>query len=93
LSDCAQLTDGDGNCSGPEFSERADVVHKTILRAFRKFYSKLFNDVTDYKRLKRRVNFTKDDLLFLSKKFVLAHFGGEPTNFDDPLEIYVAALI
>lgn len=39
------------------FSERTDVVLKTILRAFRKFYAKSFNDLTDYKKLKRRVTF------------------------------------
>lgn len=35
--------------------DRADVLFKYILRSFRKYYCKNFNDVTEYRKRKRRV--------------------------------------
>lgn len=37
------------------FGNRPDVVFKTILRCFKKYFIKDFNRVTNYKKLKRRV--------------------------------------
>ena len=73
------------------FSERTDVVLKTILRAFRKFYAKSFNDLTDYKKLKRRVTFKNNQqLISLISEYVSKRFGVEHVN---NLEYYVAALV
>ena len=51
------------------FGERPDVVHKTILRSFKKKYLTDFNLHTDYKRKKRRIS-SKHDPVELARNYV-----------------------
>lgn len=69
--------------------DRADVLFKYILRSFRKHYCKSFNDVTEYRKRKRRVTL-KLTLLGAMKEFKDKMFPG--ANLPD-LEIYLLSLI
>ena len=71
------------------FGERPDVVHKTILRSFKKKYMTDFNTNTDYKRKKRRIS-SRHDPVELSRDYVHQTFPDNP--FPD-LEYFVAALV
>lgn len=69
--------------------DRADVLYKYILRSFRKHYCKNFNDVTEYRKRKRRVTI-KLTLISAMNEFKEEIFPG--TNLPD-LEIYLLSLI
>jgi len=69
--------------------DRADVLYKYILRSFRKHYCKNFNDVTEYRKRKRRVTL-KLTLLTAMTEFRDKIFPG--VTLPD-LEIYMLSLI
>lgn len=69
--------------------DRADVLYKYILRSFRKHYCKQFNDVTEYRKRKRRVT-QKLTLLNAMKEFKDEIF---PNESLPDLEIYLLSLI
>lgn len=69
--------------------DRADVLFKYILRSFRKHYCKSFNDVTEYRKRKRRVTL-KLTLLGAMKEFKDKMF---PDSTLPDLEIYLLSLI
>ena len=69
--------------------DRADVLFKYILRSFRKYYCKSFNDVTEYRKRKRRVTL-KLTLINAMKEFKDKMF--PDSNLPD-LEIYLLSLI
>jgi hypothetical protein len=71
------------------FGDRPDVIYKTILRSFKKYYLTEFNEVTDYKRKKRR-SANHGYLIEMSQNFVSSKMGDTP--FED-LELFVAALV
>lgn len=79
----------DQNDSDLGIMDRADVLFKYILRSFRKHYCKSFNDVTQYRKRKRRVT-VKLTLLGAMKEFKDKMFP-ESTLLD--LEIYLLSLI
>ena len=81
--------DEDQNDSDVGIMDRADVLFKYILRSFRKHYCKSFNDVTEYRKRKRRVT-VKLTLLGAMKEFKDKMFPG--SNLQD-LEIYLLSLI
>lgn len=85
-----QMSDdeGDNDLDGA-IMDRADVLFKYILRSFRKHYCKSFNDVTEYRKRKRRVTL-KLTLLSAMKEFKEQMF--LDTNLPD-LEIYLLSLI
>lgn len=85
-----QMSDeeGDNDLDGA-IMDRADVLFKYILRSFRKHYCKSFNDVTEYRKRKRRVTL-KLTLLSAMKEFKEQMF--PDTNLPD-LEIYLLSLI
>ena len=72
-----------------KFGERPDVIYKTILRSFKKYYLNEFNDLTDIKRKKKRVN-TQDSLLDLANEFISQKISENP--FED-LNLFIIALI
>lgn len=69
--------------------DRADVLFKYILRSFRKHYCKSFNDVTEYRKRKRRVTL-KLTLLCAMNEFKDKMF---PDSDLPDLEIYLLSLI
>ena len=69
--------------------DRADVLFKYILRSFRKYYCKSFNDVTEYRKRKRRVTL-KLTLINAMKEFKEEMF---PDSDLPDLEIYLLSLI
>lgn len=80
---------GDENDPEAGIMDRADVLFKYILRSFRKHYCKSFNDVTEYRKRKRRVT-VKLTLLEAMKEFKEKMF--PDSNLPD-LEIYLLSLI
>ena len=72
-----------------KFGERPDVIYKTILRSFKKYYLNEFNDLTDFKRKKKRVN-TQDSLLDLANEFISQKISENP--FED-LNLFIIALV
>jgi len=72
-----------------KFGDRPDVIYKTILRSFKKYYLAEFNEVTDYKKKKRRT-VNQDFLLDMSKDYVLKRLN--ETEFED-LDLFIAALV
>jgi len=81
--------DEDENDGDIGIMDRADVLFKYILRSFRKHYCKSFNDVTEYRKRKRRVTL-KLTLLGAMKEFKDKMF--PDSNLPD-LEIYLLSLI
>ena len=71
------------------FGERPDVIYKTILRSFKKYYLSEFNQLTDYKRKKRKSS-THEYLLQMSRTFVDTKLG--ETGYHD-LHLFLAALV
>lgn len=71
------------------FGDRPDVIYKTILRSFKKFYLTEFNDATDYKKKKRRLS-SQYFLIDMSKLFVAKFLPESP--YED-LELFIAALV
>lgn len=71
------------------FGDRPDVIYKTILRSFKKYYLADFNEVTDYKRKKRRIA-NQAFLLDMTQEYVSAKFPECP--FED-LRLFIAALV
>lgn len=69
--------------------DRADVLFKYILRSFRKYYCKSFNEVTEYRKRKRRVTL-KLTLINAMKEFKDKMF---PESSLPDLEIYLLSLI
>mgnify|MGYP006291383673 CR=1 FL=1 len=84
-----ESVDEEENDSDPGIMDRADVLFKYILRSFRKHYCKSFNDVTEYRKRKRRVTL-KLTLLSAMKEFKEQMF--PDTDLPD-LEIYLLSLI
>lgn len=82
-------SDEDGNDGDIGIMDRADVLFKYILRSFRKHYCKSFNDVTEYRKRKRRVTL-KLTLLGAMKEFKEKIF---PDCTLPDLEIYLLSLI
>lgn len=81
--------DGGENDGDATIMDRADVLFKYLLRSFRKHYCKSFNDVTEYRKRKRRVT-VKLTLLGAMKEFKEKMF--PDSNLPD-LEIYLLSLI
>lgn len=81
--------DEDHNDDDIGIMDRADVLFKYILRSFRKHYCKQFNDVTEYRKRKRRVTH-KLTLLSAMKEFKDKMF---PDSTLPDLEIYLLSLI
>lgn len=71
--------------------DRPDVVHKTILRSFKKHYSNDFNRVTDYKRKKRRVS-KKHQILDLAGEYMQKRFPDCQFQSSE-MRYYVASLV
>lgn len=74
---------------GRKFGDRPDVIYKTILRSFKKYYLNEFNEVTDYKKKKRRVA-NQAFLLDMTEKYASQKFLDSP--FQD-LGLFIAALV
>ena len=72
-----------------KFGDRPDVIYKTILRSFKKYYLNEFNEITEYRKKKRRVN-DQRFIIEMSKSYVNQRILDNP--FDD-LEWFVAALV
>jgi len=72
-----------------KFGDRPDVIYKTILRSFKKYYLNDFNEVTDYKKKKRR-NLHHDYLIEMTANYVNEKFTNCP--YDD-LNLFIAALV
>lgn len=71
-----------------KFGERPDVNYKTILRCFKKHFVNDFNEVTEFKKMKRRVK--SQTLESVVKTYVAKKFGSVHLPL---LESYVLALI
>lgn len=72
------------------FVSRPDVIFKTVLRCFKKFYIQDFNSLTDYKKIKRRVSMRNCDLGTIYRRYISLKFPeGEHLN----LEEYIQALV
>lgn len=72
-----------------KFGDRPDVIYKTILRSFKKFYLADFNKITDYKRKKRRV--ANDSFLIeMASDYASATLAECP--FEE-IELFIAALV
>ena len=72
-----------------KFGDRPDVIYKTILRSFKKYYLADFNEVTDYKRKKRRVA-NQSFLIDMTSEYVKKKIPESP--FED-LGLFIAALV
>lgn len=72
-----------------KFGDRPDVIYKTILRSFKKYYLADFNEVTDYKRKKRRIA-NQAFLIDMTAEYAQKKFSESP--FDD-LGLFIAALV
>lgn len=72
-----------------KFGDRPDVIYKTILRSFKKYYLSEFNEVTDYKKKKRKIT-NQLSLIDMSKVFVRNKIPESP--FED-LELFISALV
>ena len=72
-----------------KFGDRPDVIYKTILRSFKKYYLNEFNEVTDYKKKKRRVT-NQTFLLDMTDKYASHKFPDSP--YQD-LGLFIAALV
>lgn len=71
------------------FGDRPDVIYKTILRSFKKYYLNDFNEVTDYKKRKRRIA-NQAFLIDMTEHYVRQKFSDSP--FSD-LGLFIAALV
>lgn len=71
------------------FGDRPDVIYKTILRSFKKYYLNDFNEVTDYKKRKRRIA-NQAFLIDMTEHYVKQKFSENP--FSD-LGLFIAALV
>lgn len=72
-----------------KFGNRPDVIYKTILRSFKKYYLSEFNEITDYRKKKRKIT-NQSFLIDMSKLFVRDRIPDSP--FDD-LELFISALV
>mmetsp|Transcript_18967 Transcript_18967/g.18639 ORF Transcript_18967/g.18639 Transcript_18967/m.18639 type:complete len:186 (+) Transcript_18967:24-581(+) len=72
-----------------KFGERPDVIYKTILRSFKKYYLNDFNEVTDYKKKKRRMAH-QADLIDMANLYVKKRFSDSPYS---DLALFIAALV
>lgn len=74
---------------GKKFGDRPDVIYKTILRSFKKYYLADFNEITDYKRKKRRAS-NQTFLLDISSEYAQKKFNDSPFN---DIGLFIAALV
>ena len=72
-----------------KFGERPDVIYKTILRSFKKYYLNEFNELTDFRRKKRRIN-SLDILLEHTNEYINLKITDNP--YED-LGVFIVALI
>lgn len=72
-----------------KFGDRPDVIYKTILRSFKKYYLNDFNEVTDYKKKKRRMAH-QADLIEMADLYVKTKFSTSPYS---DLSLFVAAIV
>jgi hypothetical protein len=52
------------------FGNRPDVIFKTVLRCFKKYYNQDFNRLTNYKKLKRRVSMKNRELKIYAEEYI-----------------------
>lgn len=71
------------------FGDRPDVIFKTILRSFKKYYLSDFNEVTDYKKKKRRIA-NQTFLIDMTAEYCKLKFSG--SSYTD-LGLFIAALV
>lgn len=71
------------------FGDRPDVIYKTILRSFKKYYLKEFNEITDYKRKKRKMSLQKD-LLCMADRYIKERIPDSPYS---DLSLFIAAIV
>eukprot|EP00344_Euplotes_crassus_P007970 CAMPEP_0196995664 /NCGR_PEP_ID=MMETSP1380-20130617/1742_1 /TAXON_ID=5936 /ORGANISM="Euplotes crassus, Strain CT5" /LENGTH=174 /DNA_ID=CAMNT_0042411411 /DNA_START=566 /DNA_END=1090 /DNA_ORIENTATION=- len=71
------------------FGDRPDVIYKTILRSFKKYYLKDFNEATDYKKMKRKMPLQKD-LLAMANLYVKERIPESPYS---DLSLFIAAVV
>ena len=68
--------------------ERPDVIHKSILRSFKKYYLNELDDLTDFKK-KFKVANCQDDLLNLADEFISLKISESPYK---DLNMFIVAL-
>jgi len=73
------------------FSYRLDVIKKTIIRKFKKYYRVLFKDYYDYPKYRRQTVQKQSTNVFIKAiNFLAQRFGN---NVIDDLELYLIAII
>ena len=72
-----------------KFGDRPDVIYKTILRSFKKFYLAEFNESTGFKRKKRRISH-QSVLIELANEYVNERI---PENPYEDLGLFITALV
>lgn len=72
-----------------KFGDRPDVIYKTILRSFKKFYLAEFNESTGFKRKKRRIS-NQSVLVELANEYVNERIVENP--YED-LGLFITALV
>ena len=72
-----------------KFGDRPDVIYKTILRSFKKFYLSEFNESTGFKRKKRRIS-QQSLLIDLANDYVSERI---PENQYEDLGLFITALV
>lgn len=78
--------------SNKAFCQRADVVKKTVLRAFKKKLLQDFDQEAAKVTSVKRVNMGQKEILRISQKIVVAQFGEYESTFPD-LALYLSALL
>ena len=68
--------------------ERPDVIHKSILRSFKKYYLNELDDLTDFKK-KFKIANCQDDLLNLANEFISQKISESPYK---DLNLFIVAL-
>lgn len=72
------------------FGERPDVIYKTILRCFKKHFLNDFNEVTEFRKMKRRVSMKKHSLRSVVKTYIEIKFSD---CIAEDIDAYLLALI
>lgn len=75
--------------SKANFRLRTDVVNKTILRAFKKYYTKRFKSFYDFSKM-RKGEINNEEFLCKADEFVTKHLG--ESKFGD-MHIFVASIV
>jgi len=90
-SACSDLMSARSLCltKPKKFGDRPDVIYKTILRSFKKYYLSEFNDVTDYKRKKRRIS-NHSFLIDMANEYVQDRI---PESEYEDLGLFITALV